>query len=59
MTSESGLQAACCDAIVLRRVYHHLSDPAAINASLLPSLRPGGLLAVIDLPPPPFFSRSK
>jgi SAM-dependent methyltransferase len=59
MTSESGLPAACCDAIVLRRVYHHLSDPAAINASLLPSLRPGGLLAVIDLPPPPFFSRSK
>jgi SAM-dependent methyltransferase len=55
MTSESGLPAACCDAIVLRRVYHHLSDPAAINASLLRALRPGGLLAVIDLPPPSFF----
>jgi ubiquinone/menaquinone biosynthesis C-methylase UbiE len=52
--SESGLPAGCCDAIVLRRVYHHLTDPAAINASLLRALRPGGLLAVIDIPPPFF-----
>jgi ubiquinone/menaquinone biosynthesis C-methylase UbiE len=54
-TSESGLPAGCCDAIVLRRVYHHVSDPAATNASLLRALRPGGLLAVIDIPPPFFF----
>ena len=53
--SETGLPAGCCDAIVLRRVYHHLTDPAAINASLLRALRPGGVLAVIDLPPPSFF----
>jgi SAM-dependent methyltransferase len=32
-------------------VYHHLTDPAATNASLLRALRPGGLLAVIDIPP--------
>jgi SAM-dependent methyltransferase len=51
----SGLPAGCCDAIVLRRVYHHLTDPAAINASLLRALRPGGLLAVIDIPPPFLF----
>lgn len=55
----TGLPPNCCDAIVLRRVYHHLTDPASVNASLLQSLRPGGTLAVIDLPPPPFFpSRS-
>jgi SAM-dependent methyltransferase len=48
---ETGLPVSCCDAIVLRRVYHHLTDPAAINASLLRSLRPGGVLAVIDSPP--------
>src|SRR5687767_5305712 len=53
--SESGLPASCCDAIVLRRVYHHVTDPAATNASLLRALRPGGLLAVIDIPPPYFF----
>ncbi len=48
---ETGLPAACCDAIVLRRVYHHLTNPAEINAGLLQALRPGGLLVVIDLPP--------
>lgn len=54
---ETGLPPDCCDAIVLRRVYHHLSDAASINASLLRSLRPGGVLAVIDFPPPFFWSR--
>ena len=54
---DSGLPAGCCDAIVLRRVYHHVTDPAETNASLLRALRPGGLLAVIDIPPPFFFGR--
>jgi SAM-dependent methyltransferase len=48
---DTRLPANCCDAIVLRRVYHHLTEPAAINASLLRALRPGGVLAVIDFPP--------
>jgi ubiquinone/menaquinone biosynthesis C-methylase UbiE len=56
---ETGLPATCCDAIVLRRVYHHLSDPSGINASLLRSLRPGGVLAIIDFPPPLFSSRGQ
>jgi ubiquinone/menaquinone biosynthesis C-methylase UbiE len=54
---ETGLPDSCCDAIVLRRVYHHLTDPPSLNASLLRSLRPGGLLAVVDFPPPFFWSR--
>jgi ubiquinone/menaquinone biosynthesis C-methylase UbiE len=49
--SQTGLPEKCCDAIFLRAVYHHLTDPAAIDASLLRALRPGGLLAVIDFPP--------
>jgi ubiquinone/menaquinone biosynthesis C-methylase UbiE len=53
----SGLPPNCCDAIVLRRVYHHLTEPASINASLLRALRPGGVLAVIDFPPPFFWGR--
>lgn len=54
---ETGLPPNCCDAIVLRRVYHHLTDPSAINAGLLRALRPGGVLAVIDFPPPFFLGR--
>ena len=54
---KTGLPPGCCDAIVLRRVYHHLTEPADINASLLAALRPGGVLAVIDFPPPFFWSR--
>ena len=54
---DSRLPAGCCDAIVLRRVYHHLTDPAETIASLLRALRPGGLLAVIDMPPPVFIGR--
>jgi len=49
---EAGLPSACCDAIVLRRVYHHLTDPAETNLGLRDALRPGGLLVVIDFPPP-------
>jgi ubiquinone/menaquinone biosynthesis C-methylase UbiE len=54
---ETGLAPGCCDAIVVRRVYHHLTDPSSVNASLLRSLRPGGVLAVIDFPPPIFWTR--
>lgn len=41
----------CCDAIILRRVYHHFTAPSEMDVSLLRSLRPGGLLAVIEFPP--------
>jgi ubiquinone/menaquinone biosynthesis C-methylase UbiE len=58
-STESGLPPNCCDAIVLRRVYHHLADPSRINASLLRSLRPGGVLAVIEFPPPFFLGRGQ
>ena len=54
---ESGLPPDCCDAIVVRRVYHHLTEPQSINASLWRALRPGGVLAVIDFPPPFFWRR--
>ena len=40
-----------CDAIYMRGVYHHLTEPASMDASLLRALRPGGTLAVIDFAP--------
>jgi ubiquinone/menaquinone biosynthesis C-methylase UbiE len=48
---QTNLPDNCCDEIVLRRVYHHLTAPAEMDASLLRSLKSGGELAVIDFPP--------
>jgi ubiquinone/menaquinone biosynthesis C-methylase UbiE len=48
---DTNLPPECCDAIFLRRVYHHLTKPAEFNAALLRSLKPGGRLAIIEFPP--------
>jgi ubiquinone/menaquinone biosynthesis C-methylase UbiE len=47
---DTNLPTACCDAIFLRRVYHHLTKPAEFDAHLVRSLKPGGRLAIIDFP---------
>ncbi len=49
--AETNLPPACCDSIFMRRVYHHFTEPQKEDASLFQSLKPGGLLAVIDFPP--------
>jgi ubiquinone/menaquinone biosynthesis C-methylase UbiE len=38
----------CCDRILLRRVYHHFEDPRSMLESLRASLKPGGMIAVVD-----------
>jgi ubiquinone/menaquinone biosynthesis C-methylase UbiE len=55
---ETKLPDSCCDEIVLRRVYHHLTAPAQMDASLLRSLKPGGQIAVIDFAPRKWLSES-
>jgi ubiquinone/menaquinone biosynthesis C-methylase UbiE len=49
--AETNLPHECCDSIFMRRVYHHFTQPAQEDASLFQSLKPGGLLAVIDFEP--------
>lgn len=49
--AETNLPAECCDAIFLRRVYHHLTKPAEFDQSLLRSLKSGARLAIIEFPP--------
>ena len=44
----TNLPDSCCDALVVRFVYHHFVYPREMNASLRQALKPGGLLAVID-----------
>ncbi|MGH9685806.1 MAG: class I SAM-dependent methyltransferase [Candidatus Acidiferrales bacterium] len=46
--SDTNLPRHCCDSIFMRLVYHHLTEPKAIDASLFRSLKAGGRLAVID-----------
>jgi ubiquinone/menaquinone biosynthesis C-methylase UbiE len=47
----TGLSEACCDGILLRRVYHHFQNPAAMQASMRRALKEGGLLLIIDFGP--------
>ena len=47
----TNLPAGCCDAILIRDAYHHLTQPEKILASMAAALKPGGRLAVIDFPP--------
>lgn len=56
--THTGLDPECCDALLLRHVFHHFSDPESMLADMLHSLRPGGLLAVIDFSPDNGLSRS-
>jgi SAM-dependent methyltransferase len=49
----TNLPAVCCDAILIRDAYHHLTQPADIVRSLAAALKPGGRLAVIEFPPRP------
>jgi ubiquinone/menaquinone biosynthesis C-methylase UbiE len=51
--TSTNLPAGCCDAILLRDSYHHLTDPQAIIRSLAAALKPGGRLAIVDFAPRP------
>ena len=47
----TNLPDECCDAIFIRDVYHHFTDPASMDQSLAAALKPGGRLAIIDFEP--------
>lgn len=49
--THTNLPEECCDAIYMRRVYHHIAKPSQMNRSLFRTLKPGGKLAVIDFEP--------
>lgn len=48
---DTALPEQCCDAILLRLVYHHFTDPPRMRESLRRALRPEGILVVIDFEP--------
>jgi len=49
--ASTNLPAACCDALFMRDVYHHITAVEAFNKSLYQSLKPGGRLAILDFRP--------
>jgi len=49
--TDTGLPAGCCDAILLRMVYHHFAEPALMRQGLRAALRPGAPLVIIDTEP--------
>ncbi|GAA5520409.1 methyltransferase domain-containing protein [Aliifodinibius salicampi] len=49
--AQTNLPEQCCDALYMRRVYHHFGNPASMNKSLWKSLKPGGRIAIIDFEP--------
>ena len=51
--TRTGFTDAACDAVFLKDVYHHFTDPAAMNRSIAAALKPGARLLVIDFTPPP------
>ncbi len=49
---DTNLPSDCCDAIFLRHVYHHITQPQDFDRSLVRSLKTGARLAIIDFAPP-------
>ena len=49
--TQTGLPDACCEAVYMRAVFHHISDRSRFAADLSDALRHGGRVGVIDFAP--------
>jgi ubiquinone/menaquinone biosynthesis C-methylase UbiE len=52
-TVRTNFPDAACDAVFMKDVYHHFTDPVPMNRSIVAALKPGARLLVIDFGPPP------
>jgi predicted methyltransferase len=50
---QTNLPEGCCDAMVMRHVYHMLTQPEPMAKSFFKSLRPGGTLLILEGNPQP------
>jgi ubiquinone/menaquinone biosynthesis C-methylase UbiE len=48
---DAGLPANCCDAMLLRLVYHAFTDPGVMRDGIREAMKTGGLVLVIDFDP--------
>ena len=51
--ADMGLSENCCDALLLRLVYHAFDSPDRMRNSMRRAVKPGGLVLVVDFRPPP------
>lgn len=51
LPDETNLPEGCCEAVFMRRVFHHFRKPERNASSLFRTVRPGGRVAVIDFEP--------
>lgn len=50
---DTKLPDACCDAVMMRHVYHMLTQPEAMARSFFRALKPGGVLLILEGNPQP------
>jgi len=50
--TKTGIPDAACDAVIMKDVYHHFVEPAAMNRAIGTALKPGGRLVIVDFTPP-------
>jgi ubiquinone/menaquinone biosynthesis C-methylase UbiE len=50
---DMGLPSACCEAMLLRLVYHAFDNPARMRESLQRAMKPQSRVLIIDFRPPP------
>lgn len=51
--TKTGFPESACDAVLMKDVYHHFTDPAAMNRAIATAMKPGGRLVIVDFTPPP------
>ena len=50
---DMGLPSGCCDAMLLRLVYHAFDNPAKMRESIRNAMKPRSRVLIIDFRPPP------
>lgn len=50
--TETNFPDGVCDALFMKDVYHHFTEPVSMNRAIMTALKPGGRAAIVDFTPP-------
>jgi len=51
-STKTNFPDSICDALFLRDVYHHFTNPSSMDAAIFAAVKPGARVAIIDFTPP-------